>query len=95
MEVVRTNAFSTWLDDLRDRKGRGIIIRRLERLAAGNRGDVGPVGGGVSELRIHYGPGYRVYFVERGTTLTIVLWGGAKSTQDADIKTAIAMSRSI
>jgi putative addiction module killer protein len=67
---------------------RARIAARVRRLAFGNRGDVEPVGQGVSEMRIHYGPGYRVYFVEQGKTLVVVLWGGSKSTQDRDIKKA-------
>jgi putative addiction module killer protein len=67
---------------------RARIAARVRRLAFGNPGDVEPVGQGVSEMRIHYGPGYRVYFVEQGKTLVVVLWGGSKSTQDRDIKKA-------
>jgi putative addiction module killer protein len=73
---------------LGDHVGRAKIAARIDRLALGNPGDVKPVGEGVSELRIHYGPGYRVYFARRGETLIVLLCGGDKSTQAKDIKTA-------
>jgi putative addiction module killer protein len=73
---------------LRDHRARAKIAARIDRLALGNPGDVAPVGEGVSELRIHYGPGYRVYFIKRGQTLIILLCGGDKSTQTKDIKAA-------
>ena len=73
---------------LRDHRARAKIAARIDRLALGNPGDVAPVGEGVSELRIHYGPGYRVYFIKRGRTLIILLCGGDKSTQTKDIKAA-------
>lgn len=87
-EVRKTATFARWLDDLRDLRARARIQVRIERLAAGNAGDVKAVGKGVSELRIHYGPGYRVYFVERGRAVVILLAGGDKSTQAADVRTA-------
>lgn len=90
--VFRTEAFAEWLRGLKDSGARGRIAKRIERLAAGNAGDVGPVGEGVSELRLHFGPGYRVYYVERGDT-AIVLWGGTKKTQEADIDTARNLAR--
>jgi putative addiction module killer protein len=77
-----------WMDALRDHKARAKIAGRIDRLAMGNPGDVAPVGQGVSELRINYGPGYRVYFLRRGLTLMILLCGGDKGTQAKDIKTA-------
>jgi len=77
-----------WLRKLRDRTARGIILDRIARLARGLPGDVAPVGGMVSELRIHYGPGYRVYFTERQQTLIIVLCGGNKASQQRDIRQA-------
>jgi putative addiction module killer protein len=76
------------MDALRDHKARAKIAGRIDRLAMGNPGDVAPVGQGVSELRINYGPGYRVYFLRRGLTLMILLCGGDKGTQAKDIKTA-------
>ena len=88
IEIRKTVLFAQWLDDLRDLQARARVQARIERLAAGNPGDVEPVGEGVSELRINYGPGYRVYFQKRGNTLIILLCGGDKSTQSRDIKTA-------
>ena len=87
-EVRRTAAFADWLAELRDLRARAKIAARIDRLAFGNPGDVAPVGEGVSEFRIHYGPGYRVYFVRRGAAIIVLLCGGDKSTQAKDIKTA-------
>jgi putative addiction module killer protein len=84
----KTAIFSHWMDALRDHKARAKIAARIDRLAMGNSGDVAPVGQGVSELRINYSPGYRVYFLRRGLTLMILLCGGDKGTQAKDIKTA-------
>jgi putative addiction module killer protein len=84
----KTAIFSHWMDALRDHKARAKIAARIDRLAMGNPGDVAPVGQGVNELRINYGPGYRVYFLRRGLTLMILLCGGDKGTQAKDIKTA-------
>lgn len=80
---------------LRDRRARGKIAARIDRLALGNPGDVAPVGEGVSELRIHYGPGYRVYFVKRGRTLIVLLCGGDKSTQTKDVKAAKTLAANL
>ena len=77
---------------LRDHRARAKIAARIDRLAHGNPGDVEPVGEGVSELRVHYGPGYRVYFVRRGNALIILLCGGDKATQAKDIKSAKALA---
>ena len=88
IELIRSGTFDTWLSSLRDRRAVARIAARLDRLAAGNPGDVEPVGEGVSELRINYGPGYRVYFIQRGPVLVILLCGGDKSTQSKDIKQA-------
>jgi len=88
MEVRKTAAFSDWMANLRDQRARARIAARIDRLAFGNPGDVASVGEGVSELRIHSGPGYRVYFVRRGETLVVLLCGGDKSTQTRDIKIA-------
>lgn len=95
IEVRKTDLFARWLDDLRDILARARIQARIERLAAGNPGDVEPVGEGVSEMRIHYGPGYRVYFKKRGQQLIILLAGGDKSTQSQDIKTALTLARKL
>ena len=88
LEVRRTEEFSDWLGALRDGRAKGKIVARIDRLAAGNPGDVRPVGEGVSELRIDYGPGYRVYYVQRGNRYILLLAGGDKSTQDRDIAEA-------
>ena len=95
VEVRKTTPFVTWLDGLRDLKARARVQARIERLAAGNPGDVEPVGEGVSEMRIDYGPGYRVYFKRRGKELIILLAGGDKSTQSKDIKTALRLARGL
>lgn len=95
VRVLKTYVFATWLDGLRDVRARARIQVRIERLAAGNPGDVLPVGEGVSELRISYGPGYRIYFKRRARELVILLAGGSKATQSADIKTALRMAREL
>jgi putative addiction module killer protein len=95
IEMKKTDVYAQWLDDLRDIRARARVQARVERLAAGNRGDVKPVGEGVSEMRIDYGPGYRVYFTRRGNEVVILLAGGDKSTQDADIKTAQGLARNL
>jgi len=95
IEIRKTEVFVQWLDDLRDIKARSRVLARIERLAFGNPGDVKPVGEGVSELRIDYGPGYRVYFVKRGQTVIVLLAGGDKSTQARDIRTALRLSRNL
>lgn len=87
-ELIRSATFDRWLSGLRDRRAVARIAARLDRLASGNSGDAQPVGDGVSELRINYGPGYRVYFIQRGPVLIILLCGGDKSSQDRDIKQA-------
>lgn len=88
IEVRKTAAFSDWMAKLRDHRARAKIAARIDRLAFGNPGDVESVGEGVSELRIHSGPGYRVYFVRRGRALIVLLCGGDKTTQTQDIKAA-------
>jgi putative addiction module killer protein len=95
IEIRKTEAFVRWLDGLRDIKARSRVLARIERLAAGNPGDVKPVGEGVSELRIDYGPGYRVYFVKRDQAVIILLAGGDKSTQTKDIRTAIRLAQNL
>ena len=95
IEIRKTELFAQWLDGLRDIQARARVQARIERLASGNPGDVEPVGEGVSELRINYGPGYRVYFRKRGRELIILLAGGDKSTQAKDIKTALLLARNL
>ena len=95
IEIRKTDLFAHWLDELRDIQARARVQSRIERLAAGNPGDVEPVGEGVSELRINYGPGYRVYFKQRGPELIILLAGGDKRTQAKDIKTALRLARNL
>jgi putative addiction module killer protein len=88
IEIRQTTVYAAWFAALRDRAARTRIDARLRRLAVGNPGDVKPVGDGVSELRINFGPGYRVYFVRRGDTLVVLLAGGDKSSQSRDIEMA-------
>lgn len=95
VEVRKTSVFAEWLDGLRDIQARARVQARIERLAAGNPGDVEPVGEGVSELRINYGPGYRVYFKKQGRMLIVLLAGGDKSTQAKDIKAALRLARNL
>ena len=95
LQIRKTETFVQWLDDLRDVRARARVQVRIERLAAGNPGDVEPVGEGVSELRIDYGPGYRVYFKKHGRDVVILLAGGDKRTQSADIKTALRLARNL
>ena len=94
-EVRQTARFAHWLEDLRDLRARARVQARIERLIGGNPGDAKPVGSGVSELRINYGPGYRVYFQQKGSTLIILLAGGDKSTQARDIQEALMLARQI
>jgi len=95
IEIRKTEAYARWIDGLRDIRARARILARVERLATGNPGDVKPVGEGVSELRIHYGPGYRVYYTQRGRELVVLLAGGDKSTQARDIRTALRLARNL
>lgn len=95
IEIRKTVVFAQWLDDLRDLQVRARVQARIERLAAGNPGDVEPVGEGVSELRINYGPGYRVYFKKRGRALIILLAGGDKTTQAKNIQAALRLARNL
>ena len=87
-ELVKSAIFDTWFRSLRDVRAKARTAARLDRVADGNFGDVKPVGHGISELRIDYGPGYRVYFMQRGSVLVVVLAGGAKRTQHSDIQTS-------
>lgn len=95
VEIRKTETFAKWLDGLDDIRARARILVRIERLAAGNPGDVKPVGEGVSELRIDYGPGYRVYYKKQGRSVVILLAGGDKRTQSRNIKTALRMARNL
>ncbi len=95
IQIRKTDLYAAWIDGLHDLRGRARILVRIERLAAGNPGDVKPVGEGVSELRIDVGPGYRVYFTNRGREVVILLAGGDKSSQATDIKTALRLARNL
>lgn len=95
LEIRKTDIYARWLDGLRDLQARARILARVERLATGNPGDVKPVGEGVSELRIDFGPGYRVYFTKQGPSLVVLLAGGDKRTQAADIKTVLRLARNL
>lgn len=95
LNVFQTEAFSTWLGRLRDKEANARIARRLARVSEGNLGDVKSVGGEVSELRINYGPGYRLYFTRRGRIVIVLLCGGNKSTQAADIIMARRLAEQI
>ena len=92
LEIVRSSTFDKWLANLKDIRAKARIAVRVDRLAQGNPGDVKPVGGGLSELRINYGPGYRVYFMRRRRVTIVLLCGGDKSTQAADIERATAIA---
>ena len=95
IEIRQTELFARWFSGLRDRRARARIQARIDRLEIGNPGDVKPVGEGVSEMRIDYGPGYRVYFVQRGAAIVVLLAGGDKRTQERDIKTALQLARNL
>jgi len=95
MEIRKTDAFARWLDGLRDIRARARVQARIERLAHGNPGDVRPLREGVCELRIDYGPGYRVYFTKRGRELIVLLAGGGKSTQQKDIRIALRLNQNL
>lgn len=94
-EIKQTETFRKWWVKLKDERVRGLISSRLSRLAFGLAGDVEPVGEGVSELRIHFGPGYRVYFKRQGVALVFLLCGGDKSSQHKDIETAKRLAREL
>lgn len=95
MEIRKTDEYAKWLDALVDVHARARILARVERLAAGNPGDVKPVGEGVSEMRIDYGPGYRVYYKKQGRELIVLLAGGDKRSQASDIKTALRLAHNL
>ncbi len=92
VEVRQTERFVRWLESLRDLRGRAKVLAKIERLFGGNPGDVKPVGAGVSELRINYGLGYRVYYLQKGAELIILLAGGDKSSQAKDIDEALLLA---
>ena len=95
LEVRQTDAYLEWFGTLRDRSAKVRIDIRIRRLSLGNAGDVKPVGEGISELRVNYGPGYRVYFVQQGDICVVLLAGGDKSTQDQDIRKAKKLARDL
>ncbi|MFH0731065.1 MAG: type II toxin-antitoxin system RelE/ParE family toxin [Pseudomonadota bacterium] len=95
IEIRKTENFVKWIDELHDISARVRILARIERLAAGNPGDVKAVGEGVSELRIEYGPGYRVYYKKQGQKVIILLAGGDKPTQAKDIRIALRLARNL
>jgi len=95
IEVRQTELFADWFARLRDREARARITVRIRRLSLGNPGNVKPVGSGVSEMRVDYGPGYRVYFVRRGDTVVVLLCGGDKRNQDRDIARAIGLAQEV
>lgn len=94
-EIRQTDVFVAWFEGLKDRAARARITARIRRLSLGNPGDVKPVGQGVSEMRIDYGPGYRVYFVQRGEALVILLCGGDKRDQSRDIARALELAKEV
>lgn len=94
-KIQRTEAFADWLDGLKDRVARARLVRRLEKAQAGNLGDVKPAGKGVYEMREFFGPGWRMYYVQRGDVLIVMLGGGDKSSQQADIAAAQALAATL
>ncbi len=94
IEVLQTEEYEAWSSRLRDERARARINLRIYRMTLGNVGDARPIGGGLSELRIDYGPGYRVYFAQRGKTLVLLLCGGDKGSQERDIRRAKALAAS-
>jgi putative addiction module killer protein len=95
LEVRQTRVYSDWFASLRDRTAKTRIDIRIRRLSLGNPGDVKPVGEGVSELRVDHGPGYRVYFIQKGDVYIVLLAGGDKSTQEKDIQNAKVLAREL
>ncbi|EBW6363798.1 type II toxin-antitoxin system RelE/ParE family toxin [Salmonella enterica subsp. enterica serovar Oranienburg] len=87
-EIIRSETFSDWLSSLKDSRARSRVLARIDRMREGNFGDAEPIGDGLSEARIHYGPGYRVYFMQQGDVIVVLLCGGDKSSQTKDIKQA-------
>ena len=95
VEIRQTDVYARWFRRLRDRQARVRIDSRIRRLSLGNPGDMRPVGEGISEIRIDYGPGYRVYFAQRGQNLVVLLAGGDKDSQERDIQRALALARGL
>ena len=95
LETRETSAYAAWFSALRDRTAKARIDIRIRRLSLGNPGDVRPIGESVSKLRIHYGPGYRIYFTKQGETVVILLAGGDKSSQEQDIRHAKDLTRNL
>ena len=93
--IRRTDVFDKWFKEFNDRTGKALIYKRIERLAKGSPGDSAPIGGGLSEMRVHYGPGYRVYYKDTGKEIVVLLCGGDKSTQSKDIKKAKKLAKEI
>ena len=93
--LLKTDVFDVWLNGLKDRTGKALILRRIEQAEAGNFGDCEPVGEGISEIRVHFGPGYRLYHPRHGEVTYLLLGGGVKSTQKRDIKAAIALKNAL
>jgi len=93
--ILTTDVFDLWFEQLRDNQAKARIKARLRRIEEGNFGDVKPVAKGISEMRIHYGPGYRLYFMQNGFEIVLLLAGGDKSTQVNDIQTALALARKL
>jgi putative addiction module killer protein len=94
-EIRQTETFKSWLVGLKDQNAKARIVARIRRLSLGNPGDVKPVGNGVSELRIDYGPGYRVYYVRKETIVILLLCGGTKNGQNSDIKEALRLAEEV
>jgi len=95
VEIRKTDVFARWLDNLKDIRAKARILIRIDRMQTGNFGDVSPVGEGVSELRIFYGPGYRIYFAQRGSEVVILLNGGDKGSQNKDIARAKKLAQEL
>lgn len=93
IEIRKTEFFSKWIDSLKDIRLRSRILVRIERLSFGNPGDVKPIGEGVSELRLNYGSGYRIYYKKYGKSIIVLLIGGDKKSQSKDIKTALQLAK--
>lgn len=93
MEIIRSASFDKWLRGVRDKQAKARVLARVRRLGLGNPGDVRPIGQGLSELRIAYGPGYRVYYLQHGSIIIVLLCGGDKSTQSADIAKAKTVAK--
>jgi len=94
LKIVQSAAFAAWFGTLRDIQARARITARIRRLSLGNPGDVKPVGAGISEMRIDHGPGYRVYYLQRGEVIAVLLCGGDKRTQQSDIRRALEIAKS-